>query len=266
VTDEGAPKLSQTRPAAILHEGREHLLIPPNSLVCYVDDSGDERLGDRKHPLFAFGGVACVSELHASIAARWKSMKAEVFPQVTGPLHAKTHLREGRLSESRRAAVIDATAPGQLGRFGVLVTNETAVRIEQIVQVACLSLVKRLNQTAVGIKQLGLWKPTPTNQIILIFEESSRLGAGIERYLSGAHCDIDGLSIPLAGCFMPKSVANPFLEMADFVVNTIARNVKYQQSNDRQDCTPNFKALFRDVARPLASYIEITSVLSSRAQ
>jgi hypothetical protein len=258
--------LIQTHLAATRHQGREHLLIPPNSLIFYVDDSGDERLGDRKHPLFAFGGVACVSELHLPIAARWKAMKAEVFPQVTGPLHAKTHLREGRLSEGRRAAVIDATAPRELGRFGVLVTNKTAVRMEQIVQVACLSLVKRLNQTAVGIKQLGLWKPTPATEIILIFEESSRLAADIERYLSSTYFDIDSLNIPLTGCFMPKSVANPFLEMADFVVNTVARNVKYQHSNERKDCTPNFKALFRDVARPLASYMEITSVLPHRTQ
>jgi hypothetical protein len=241
--------------------GGEHLIIPPNSLVCYVDDSGDERLADRKHPVFAFGGVACVSEFHTAIATRWKAMKARVFPQVIGPLHAKRHLREGRLSEVRRAAVIDATTPAQLGRFGTLVTNQTAIRKEQVVQIACLSLVKRMSQTAAGIKQLGFWKPTTAAEIIVIFEASSRLAADIERHLSGAHCKIDGLTIPLTGCFMPKAVADPFLEMSDFVVNTIARNVKYQQSNGRRACTPNFQALFRDVVPGLASYMEITSAL-----
>jgi Protein of unknown function (DUF3800) len=258
---EHAAKSSQRCVATAQRLAGEHIIIPPNCLVCYVDDSGDERLADRKHPIFAFGGVACASEFHINIAAQWKAMKAKVFPQVTGPLHAKRHLREGRLSEARRVAVIDATAPQQLGRFGTLVTNQTAIREEQVVRIACLSLVRRVNQTAKGIKQLGLWNPTASDEIIVIFEASSRLAPDIERHLSGVNCEIDGLAIPVTGCFMPKRVADPFLEMSDFVVNTIGRNVKYQQLNGRHACTPNFQALFRDVVPQLASYMEITSAL-----
>jgi hypothetical protein len=244
-----------------MYQGREQLVIPGNTLVFYLDDSGDERLNDSNHPVFAFGGVSCVSEFHIPIAGAWKDMKRRAFPQVKGPLHAATHMREGKLSETKRAAVLQAMEHRQLGRVGTLVTNQTIVRPDRIVQVACLTLVKRLGSVAAGMAQLGLWSPSPHQGIIVVFEASSRLARQIEQHLSGACCVVEGLELPILGCFMPKSVANPFLEMADFVVNAIARNVKHQIEGGRQDCTPSFQALFRDVGPPLVDYIEITRVM-----
>jgi hypothetical protein len=108
-----------------MYRGQEHLALAPNTLVFYVDDSGDERLNDRNHPIFAFGGVSCVSEFHIPIAGAWQTMKRSVFPQVTGPLHAATHMREGKLSETKRAAVLQAMMHQQLGRFGTIMTDQT---------------------------------------------------------------------------------------------------------------------------------------------
>lgn len=82
----------------------------------------------------------------------------------------------------------------------------------------------------------------------------------MEHHFNNLAIDVGGKSFPVSGCFMPKSVANPFLEMADFVVNTIARNVKHQIAHGRVGCTPNFQALFRDVGPPLAEYFEVEAV------
>src|SRR6185437_16078565 len=53
----------------------EHVIIEPNTLVFYIDDTGDERLSDQQHPVFAFGGVATVSEFHVPIGQGWRAMK-----------------------------------------------------------------------------------------------------------------------------------------------------------------------------------------------
>jgi hypothetical protein len=100
----------------------DHLIIQPNTLVLYIDEAGDERLNNRTYPIFAFGGVACVTEFHPSIARAWQAMKALTFPQVIGPLHAKTHLRD-RLVEPKRLAVLGGMAHQQLGRFGTVITT-----------------------------------------------------------------------------------------------------------------------------------------------
>src|ERR1035437_10714355 len=36
-------------------------------------------------------------------------------------------------------------------------------------------------------------------------------------------------TVPVEGCFMPKSIANPFLEMADCIANAVTKKVKYQR-------------------------------------
>lgn len=98
----------------------ELLTIEPNTLVFYVDDSGDERLNHQGHPIFALGGVACTTEFHLDLARPWQAMKAKVFPQVRGPLHAKKHLRE-KLPGAKRDAVLAATSHRALGRFGTII-------------------------------------------------------------------------------------------------------------------------------------------------
>jgi hypothetical protein len=136
---------------------RELLILKPNTLVFYVDESGDERLKNQRHPIFAFGGVACPFECHLPIARAWQAMKAKNFPQVDGPLHSKTHLRD-RLSETKRLAVLACTAHEQLGRFGPVITSSTVVPPDWIFTVACMELAKRFASVAEGMIQLGLWK------------------------------------------------------------------------------------------------------------
>jgi hypothetical protein len=58
----------------------QHLLLQPKTLVFSIDDTGDERMNNRQHPVFAFGGVSCVAELHSDIARKWRTMKSKCFP------------------------------------------------------------------------------------------------------------------------------------------------------------------------------------------
>ncbi len=85
-------------PSVNMPEG-ERLIIPPGALVFYIDDSGDEKFGNREHPFLAFGEVACTCEFHTQMADIWKEMKASTFRQLRGPLHAKRHLKERSLTQ-----------------------------------------------------------------------------------------------------------------------------------------------------------------------
>ena len=93
--------------------------------------------------------------------------------------------------------------------------------------------------------------------MVAVFEHSSRLARHIEQHIPDA-IKVGAHLVPVEGCFMPKSVANPFLEMADFIASTIGKNVINQLEHGREGCTDNFQALFRDVGPPLADYIEVT--------
>jgi len=225
----------------------EQLLIQPNTLVFYIDDSGDEQLNNRQHPIFAFGGVACVGEFHTPIAQSWQTMKAATFPQVAGPLHAKKHMRD-RLPEPKRLAVLAAMAPQRLARFGTIITTSTEP-LDAVMPVACGTLANRFARVATGLIQLGLWRAP--GRVVAVFEHSTRLVRHLERHFTDLAMIVGPYRIPVEGCFMPKAVANPFLEMADFVVNTLGKNVKLQMTQDPIGCTANFQALFRG-CRPAA--------------
>jgi Protein of unknown function (DUF3800) len=188
----------------------EFLIIKPKTLVFYVDESGDKRLNNQQHRIFAFGGVACSFDFHLRIARAWQAMKAKNFPQVVGPLHAKTHLRD-RLSETKRLAVLAGMAHPELARFGTVITSSTVVPLDTVVPVACITLAKRFVNVAKGMIQRGLWQVP--GRVMVVFEHSTALAKPIEQHFTNLVLEIEGHTIPIEGCFMPKSVVNPFLEM-----------------------------------------------------
>jgi Protein of unknown function (DUF3800) len=212
-------------PSVLIQEG-EHLIIPPGTLVYYVDDSGDEKFGNREHPFLAFGGVACAAEFHIPIADDWKCMKASTFRQVRGPLHARRHLKDRSVTQWR--AVSAAVNSPFLGRFCAVLTDTTSVPLEQVTRVALLTLANRFADIAGGMLTRGLWHPR--NRAFAIFEHSARLASHIERVFRDLTIAVGPYRVAVEGCFMPKSVANPFLEMADCIANAVTKNIKYQRA------------------------------------
>jgi hypothetical protein len=243
-------------PNVLMPEG-EHLIIPPGTLVCYVDDSGDEKFANQEHPFLAFGGVACTTEFHVPLAAAWQAMKASTFRQVRGPLHARRHLKSGTAPQWH--SVSGAMGSPHLARFCTVLTDTTSVSQDRVVEVALRTLANRLAEIAAGMSARGLWQPP--GRLIAIFEHSARLTHDIEKTFTGLALNVGPYTVPVEGCFMPKSVANPFLEMADCVANAATKNVKYQRAcDDLRACTAVFQSLFRDVGPPMASYMEVTAV------
>jgi hypothetical protein len=129
----------------------------------------------------------------------------------------------------------------------VAVTAASASRLE-----------RGLADVAGGMLARALWHPP--GRVFAIFEHSPRLTDHIERAFTGISVTAGPHTVPVEGCFMPKSIANPFLEMADCIANAVTKNVKYQRAQaSRIVCTHAFQALFRDAEHPLASYCEVTA-------
>lgn len=236
----------------------EHRILRPNTLVIYVDDSGDEKIGDRAYPVFAFGGVACVSDYMTAIGNDWRTMKALVFPQIKTALHAKEHLRETRLKGVKRDSVLAAMGHPGLARFGIVLTDRTIVPRDQVLASATIELTMRFDAIVNGLVARGYWQPG--GDVLIIFEESRRLEKAIEGHLGELSYEYGGTKCPIDKGFMPKYAADPFLEMADFVAYSIGRNVRHQASHGVSACTPTFQSLFRDADPALASYIEAETI------
>lgn len=107
--------------------------------------------------------------------------------------------------------------------------------------------------------QRGLWYPP--SRVFAVFEHSARLAHEIQKVFTGITINADPYRVLIEGCFMPKSVVNPFLEMADCIANAVTKNVKHQRTQASSlVCTPTFQSLFRDPGLPMVSYFEVTAV------
>jgi Protein of unknown function (DUF3800) len=232
----------------------EHLVIAPNTLIFFVDESGDETLGNPDHPVFAFGGVGCVVEHLQAIRRDWSDMKSSVFPQLKGPFHAKVHVKGHRYTDAKRLSLLAAMSHPGLARFGFTLTTDTMVERDKTVEVACRSLTLRFEAIANDMIAKGFWNPP--GPALMIFEHSARLANQIEAYLGEVRYHVDGEAYSFNGGFMPKESADPMLEMADFVAWSIGGNVKYQMERSREVCTPTFDYMFRKAKPAMASYME----------
>lgn len=192
-----------------------------------------------------------------AMADIWKEMKASTFRQLRGPLHAKRHLKERSLTQW--GAVLAAMNSPHLGRFAAVLTDTTAGLPEDVTLVALRALANRFAAVAGGMLEHGLWQPPA--RVFAIFEHSVRLTHHIQRAFADTYMEVAPHKVPIEGCFMPKFLADPFLEMADCIANVVTRNIKYRRAHPNPaDYTPQFQALFRDVDRSLASYMEVTAV------
>jgi hypothetical protein len=201
--------------------------------------------------------VACTSEFHVPLAQNWQRMKASTFRQVRGPLHASRHLK-GRAVAQWQAVSSAMTSP-HLGRFCTVLTDTTSVSQERVTDTALLTLANRFSDIAGGMLQRGLWYPP--SRVLAIFEHSARLAHEIQKVFTGITINAGQHKVLIEGCFMPKSVANPFLEMADCIANAVTKNVKHQRAQTSPlVCTPTFQSLFRDPGVSMASYFEVTAV------
>jgi hypothetical protein len=54
------------------------LLLDQNTLAFFVDDSGDQILGDPANPLFALGGVSVHGADYLAVASAWREASAGI--------------------------------------------------------------------------------------------------------------------------------------------------------------------------------------------
>jgi hypothetical protein len=97
-------------------------------------------------------------------------------------------------------------------------------------------------------------------EVKMIFEASHRADKLIEDAFQTFEVRRWGWKhIPSECYFMPKAVAEPALEVADFVMHAIGRQAK-QNLKKRGIFLPDFKAIFHAVDPRLVSFMEVDAV------
>jgi hypothetical protein len=178
-------------------------------------------------------------------ANAWRQLTAEIF----GGARRQVHFSSGRrLSFKKRLKIHQLLRALPVGRFAAIATRQSSLTGITAEAAVLNSLRKR-------IEELTRWQPV--GAIALVFEESARLKEPIQRHFADMRVRVDGREIPNICCWMPKRSGEPLLEMADWVLYSVAGQVRSYGTDD-QSFTDDYCVTFHAVDPKLASYIKIT--------
>jgi len=233
------------------------LNISPNSVLVFLDETGDEQLNDPAYPIFGFGGCCILArDYFDNIDKPWSNMKIENFDLIHKALHAS----ENHYTYKQMTALNSFFSSNTFGRFAAISSKSTridaALQLEQIVY---YSLYKRI---------VDIIKWYELDNIVIIYEDSVRLKPKLEKYTTGINFlekinDIN-VKINIHYCTMNKKHTFSGLEVADFIIHSAGTalrdriNGKIRNLTDREDFDNIFKNTDSKYSSPSDTTLKIS--------
>lgn len=228
-----------------------------DTLLVFIDETGHEKLADRKYPIFGLGGCVVRADQYLSTVHNpWAALKLSHFPRLNGPLHA-TGLRP---TAAQAAGIAEVFTTGRFGRIAAVLSDRTTITVPHTrYQITTTSFTKRFDQVCPAF-----W---PFKEVYFVHESSDRANHLAVRFFGPfdrvivAGADAQDIELLITHCFAPKAALIAGLEVADFIMHAAGKCVygggtRVPQARARRD----FQAVFGSVPHALASFQEIHDV------
>jgi Protein of unknown function (DUF3800) len=231
--------------------------IQPNCLLLFIDETGHERFADHKFPIFGLGGCGVMGSSYEDLMRNpWIQMKNECFDGFNMPLHASDLLHP---SQRQIDAIANFFRINQFSRFCAI--SKSTTHIDESLspyRATAVCLVERIRRIATQY---------PFNSIAMIFEASDRADMLAARFFPNFTFAVDGKNVPVEYRRMSKSLCEPGLEVADFIMHTAGAQVRDQlmgKIDERRKFRKDFDCVFHGVDQRKADYLLIDSVVVAR--
>ena len=136
-------------------------------------------------------------------------------------------------------------------RIGATIT----IRAQQAAGLSAIDTIAAVLKNRI----LDIAKWTPFEELNVIFEASDRADRQIEAAFADFHLEEDGRSIPVECFLMPRSVHDPALEVADFIMHAVGRQAR-RRIDGRAGFAPDLEAIFHGQDRSQVSYMDVERV------
>ena len=199
------------------------LVIIPDMLVVFVDETGNEDYSDPKNPTFGRGGCAVLgAEYKRLIKKPWRKLKRDKLGGATKPFHA-VEFEQSRPTKVQITG-INRFLQGLFWRFAVMSDARTklppGIDGHRAISLVTIKFVTRLVAVYDNIKTVAL-----------VFEASGRGDELVKRDFDLANMNLanrSGNRIEVEGFFMEKKFKEPGLEVADLIAHTAGRQRRHQ--------------------------------------
>jgi len=226
--------------------------VSPECLLVFIDDTGHERLLN-EHQVYGLGGCAALAaDLDAIVRNPWREVRRQVAGAADAPLHAVDFGQGASLNDIEVVAGFFRSQP--FARLGAIVTLDTQLP-DRLTPVQTIAGV-----LSARIAHIARW--TRFSEIKVILESSHRADRLIVEAFQGITLQEDGKTLPLDFYFMPKSAADPALEVADFIMHAVGRQARHQLSG-KAGFTLDFAAVFHSTDSKRVSFLNVSSVVTN---
>ncbi|GAA0266577.1 hypothetical protein GCM10009127_02630 [Alteraurantiacibacter aestuarii] len=242
--------------AFVIEHDRTATEFDDDTLLVFVDETGDERLSSFEVPYFGFGGCLCrASDYETAIERSWTILESK-FSYKGSRLHA-SELNPKELSDAQKSALGTYFAKGAFGRFAAIAKSSMINETEH--SAFHLTAYMAIQQMLEVIKRMG----GDFSGIVMLFEHSQRLDSLYNDYFR--RYDFrrkDGAKVP---CFFATQAKNTGKELlaglvvADFVAHTAGSMSRTTQGGTVKAKRRDFAAIF---SHEFASHMFIDAIRS----
>ena len=239
----------------ILDTKKGKVQIEGNSLLVFIDETGNEYLKDKEYPIFGLGGCAVIcKEYNNSIRMPWYNMKDAFFDRKENKLHAKDLFQPKKIQIN---ALSDFFKKNKFARIAAVMSNKTINNTEyDVYNLIARDLYERI---------LDVAKWTCFNRVIFIIEDSERCNSLAQRFFPSYKFEEYNdklnkkIEIPSEYFFCDKERVEPGMEVADFIIHTAGAQLRDRISKKNLN-RKDFEVVFKGIDKKLSSCMLIDKV------
>lgn len=220
--------------------------LTPDTLLVFLDETGDEQYSDPKHPVFGIGGCAIRSEEYVHrIRMPWVLLKRDVLGLINQPFHAVDFERSRPAIE--KILAINTFLKRGFHRIAVTTDRNTArpngYDGHETVSTVLFEYIRRL---------IGSYS---SRRCMIFFEHSEKAAELLGRNFPVRGMDARNLffeKVAVDGFTMPKTSAEAGLELADLIIHTAGKQQRRHGKgyvDGIREFTLDFQAVFMRFTR-----------------
>lgn len=229
----------------------QRISIEEDSLLVFIDETGDDKASDKNYPIFGLGGCALFSQDYDHlIHTPWTIFKRKILGNTEGVLHA-SDIELDNISQDELNLIGEFFKNGEFKRFGFILTSKTShgVHINKY-QILAKLICKHIIDITNNYKAI--------RKLYIFFEHSTGGNKSINKYFREIDFINDGLKVQVQIIVSRKGIVNG-LEVADFIIQA-AGNQSRNRLNGKTANRKDFSSIFLECNSSLQKFLQVDNL------